>query len=490
MNKVHTALSAAVLLLCALISASCAETSDSPKETDAKTDAKTETAAQSETEEVTKYESDDLPELDFNEYEFTVYREELFCFNGIWDADEEISDTINDAVYRRNLNVEERLNIKFSESVGECGSTKIFSTIMAGDDSYDACVNGGVRCITYSAQGLFTPVDDLKYIDLDKSYWDKTINDEISFNNIRYAFSGAANLPCYDFVHVLVFNKQIMTDNDLDSPYSLVKNGKWTFDEFEKMLVDITSDSNGDNAMTEEDTYGYVTMPKAILPALWIAAGTKTINKDESDLPVFTLPGDTKFAEVFSKTFEMIRDNNAWFYNTIDYTYDNQMKMFKEDHALFMDITCFYIPALRDMGTDFGILPYPKYTEDQKDYLSRIEDLQLLVVPTTSNSDRTSAVLEAITSESARTVIPEYYETLLKGKSTRDAESYDMLDIIYANRTVDLGDAVWFNLLRDGIFARMFYVDDRDLASKTVSAETQVNKTLDTIIDAYTAPRE
>ena len=64
----------------------------------------------------------------------------------------------------------------------------------------------------------------------------------------------------------------------------------------------------------------------------------------------------------------------------------------------------------------------------------------LLSVPITLTGDKLSEVgmvLEALAAESHYTLIPEYIETSLKTKNSRDAESADMLDIIINNRVFD-----------------------------------------------------
>jgi len=94
------------------------------------------------------------------------------------------------------------------------------------------------------------------------------------------------------------------------------------------------------------------------------------------------------------------------------------------------------------MEADFGILPYPKYDEAQKEYYNTVgswHSVFMCVPKVQENPDRTGILVEAIAYESMKTVTPAYYEIALKGKYTRDNESSDMLDIILATRCYDLG---------------------------------------------------
>lgn len=57
-------------------------------------------------------------------------------------------------------------------------------------------------------------------------------------------------------------------------------------------------------------------------------------------------------------------------------------------------------------------------------------------------------MLEYLAQEGNRLVIPEYYESIVVGKSFRDAESFEMLPIISAGRLYDFG---YFDIELKGI---------------------------------------
>jgi len=76
-------------------------------------------------------------------------------------------------------------------------------------------------------------------------------------------------------------------------------------------------------------------------------------------------------------------------------------------------------------------------------------------------------MLEALQSESAKTVRPAYYDIALKTKYTRDDDSVEMLDLIFNTRVVDIGDTTLCGEIRDGFMAQMFSSNNRDLASKS-----------------------
>ncbi len=82
-----------------------------------------------------------------------------------------------------------------------------------------------------------------------------------------------------------------------------------------------------------------------------------------------------------------------------------------------MDMSFFFIEELREMETDFGIIPYPKYDENQSSYATRLCYYMPTVVPITIKGerlDRAGVMLEALACEYASNVVPAYYEIALK----------------------------------------------------------------------------
>ena len=133
------------------------------------------------------------------------------------------------------------------------------------------------------------------------------------------------------------------------------------------------------------------------------------------------------------------------------------------------------------MESDFGIVPYPKYSADQASYATRLCYYMPTVVPVTKTGEeleRCGVMLEALASEYAVRVIPAYYDVVLQNKVARDEESQGMLDIIFASRVVDIGDSTLCDKLRDGPLRQLFEAKSTDLASLVKRQEKIINKTL------------
>lgn len=424
----------------------------------------------------------DIPEdikFDGETFTFAIY--ENANTNNHMLVDEEDGDTMNDAIHKRRRMTEERFGITLEELVFDDNAAKFRAPIMAGDNSYDI---GNIRCtdaLSFWQDGIITPASDLPYVDIDKSYWNRAFNDSLTLCGQQYIAIGDMLTSTHDLTYALAFNKKLADNYNIGDIYSLVRDGKWTFDQMLAMMKTATQDANGDTIMDENDNYGYCAHPKNVLPSFWIAAGEMSVKKDENDLPYLAM-GEERFTNVWNKVFDMTYgagtyfkpDDNDW--NDVT---DAQRKLFTNNQLLFMDCSFYYAQLLRSMETDFGIIPYPKYTEDQNRYYSRVAYYNAPVIPISNDRfELVGAVLEYFNWASAETVIPAYYDTVLHGKVVRDEDSREMLDIIFDARVVDIGDTTLCANIRDGVVFDMFKKENSNLSSKLPSLEKVIDKFL------------
>ena len=104
---------------------------------------------------------------------------------------------------------------------------------------------------------------------------------------------------------------------------------------------------------------------------------------------------------------------------------------------------------MADVTFNYGVVPTPKYDEDQEHYVDGVDPYRFysVSIPKVADIDldKTTFVLEAMAYLSEKDVTPVYYELTLKNKrfGANDDDAPKMLDIIFQNRCVDL--SVIFN---------------------------------------------
>ena len=279
----------------------------------------------------------------------------------------------------------------------------------------------------------------------------------------------------------LYFNKRIFDELGLDYPYQMVKDGTWTFDEFAKLVKSGAKDLNGDGVMdVENDRYGFQSSEWLSPIAILYTGGQRIYNKNDEGIPELTL-NTSKTVDIFDKYFDLMDSAGNVIYADNIITGPD---MFREGRAMFCDGGLRSAQGLRNMDDNFGILPYPKFTEDDN-YSSIVNgSAHLLIIPlTVPDAHRTGNIIEALCAIGSRDVVPAFYEQSLKSKFSRDNESEEMIDIIKDSIIYDLGYVA--NGTFDSIGRDLARNTTHDFSSTYVSQESVALVALKNFNKAY-----
>ena len=406
-------------------------------------------------------------------------------------ATEENGDTINDAVLRRNQEIEEKYNVVL-EAFEEDDVGVAHKSILAGDNVYDILLPMHQTAYWMSVQGSLLDVVDLPHIDLSRPYWHTAIMNNTSIGEKNYFLTGDLNLSTLNGVGVVYFNQGVSDEYDIPNLYDIVQDGKWTLDAMTMYGRTVTRDLNGDQNMNGDDMWG-LTCNGFVWQPLFAGTGSSIISKDDSDLPVLEW-GSSKNIDRISKLVEFLNDDRSVILvNQFPELEDAggwgnaSIQMFSEDRALFWIEIIYGIHQLRDMETDFGLLPIPKFDETQEEYTSYVHAgwTSTVCVPITNQDfDRTGRILEDLAYQSHIIVRPAYYDVTLKDKISRDDASGKMLDIIYSNINLDLA-LVMGNLPIDGSM-RSFVIENKtDFVSTIESLKEKCEKIIKSNLDSF-----
>ena len=480
------------LISCLLLSLFVCGCSDNPAPVTEDTDVLSSVTDAETVTDVPETVSDDLPdELDFTGRELRILSSlgysgpsETFHASILYEAS---GDILDDAIFERNSAVMERFGITITEEALPYQEALpiIRACVNAGDDVYDLVSLVDRDALTLATEGMIYYMDEVPYIDFSKPYWNKSLNDSMSICGRNILAYSDMVLTSYDFTHILTFNKQLIEELSLESPYDLVDDGRWTLDKFNEYIQLGSADLNGDTVYDKSDRYGFASLAKQIAPCFWIASDCASIVKNNEDVPEFTMEND-RMISVLDKAYEMTWGNNYW-YCQLEGDWYTGNELFASDQVLFCNSTFgnLFGGTFRDMKTDYGIIPYPKYDEAQDAYYSRVEGGNPYTVPITAGDPEfAGAMIEAMACESHNRVIPTYYETALKAKFTRDEKSVQILDMIMSSRVYDFGDTFFSNILRDGFVAQAFNGGTPITASTIASNRSSVEAAIQKVVDA------
>ena len=485
MKRILCILFAALLCLSALIMAGCAE-KPAGNETTAEVTTEEETAGPEETQI-----PDDLPTVNYKNKVFRVILPDGMQASDVYTEDHETSDPLHDAVFKRNNIIMDRYGITLEISQDEYSAVnnKISTSVKAGSDEYDLCYVHMVSGAALAQSNSVLPFEKLPYVDLSKPWWDKAIGNGFSIRNNLMMVNGDLSPTSFSITSCMYFNKTMFDRLDLQYPYQLVKDGKWTLDKLFELTKDISADVDGDGKVTpdsKEDIFGLSSWYLDVPYSFYYAAGGMLVSKDQDDVPFYD-PQIERDTVIYGKIYDVIVTNNAYYETNVS-DFPNVAKLFADGRALFLDAKLSTAEELREMDNEFGIIPVPKLDESQADYKSFVNGAaSMICVPATvKEADReyVSIIIEAMASEAYKTVTPVLYETYLKRKMTRDAESAEMIDYIVRNRVFDMA----YVNMHDGVGS---YVRDllvkksTDISSTLKKYQKTATKKIQNIVKAF-----
>ncbi len=355
--------------------------------------------------------------------------------------EEKTGDIINDSIIERDINVEERLNIVFSR-IGYEDRAKLLAdvqkAIAAGDSAYDLIItsmSAGIN--TLGPAGMLFDLNDLPYVDLSAAWWNRSIHEDMQIHGHQLFTTGSISPSYYLTPIVMIFNKRLAENYGFGNLYEKVYDGSWCFDNFVAMIDDLSYDLNADGKMNYEDFYAF-TADTTFGNALYAAAGFSPIAVKDG---AYTLQIDSQASvDMIMKCYDVFSDKNKYI---ITNGFPAELSdIFKSGRGVFsaLYVVGFAIPY-RDMEDDYGILPLPKFKESYESYNVTCNTWMptgIAVPITCGDPEFVGLVMETLAYESYNDVGPAIYETALRGKATRDSESYEMLEFIYRDIVFDL----------------------------------------------------
>ena len=485
-----------LLLLLAMMLAAFSGCSDATsEETVTDTAADAEITEPVEIEPETMYVSDDLPDtLDYNGTTVTT-----FGWSGPvlveFYVDEQNGEVVNDAIFARNLAVSERLNIELAYHL-EPGAydqrntwvQALSSSITAGDGAYDISAGYSMAGASLASKGMCLPLTEQEYLDFSKPWWPSSLLDEATCGGQLYFCSGDISTYMIYYLYGVYFNQDMLTEYDLENPYDLVQGGSWTLDKMSEMSSGVYIDLNGDGVKGFEDRLGYITYSIYVDP-YFFSCGLHTTEKDENDIPFLSAEfGGEKAHSIVEKVVAFTTAEGSMVGNGAEQI-DPSYNVFKEGRGLFTshELT-FAVTHLRDVDFTYGIVPYPKYDDAQENYVTITSfPYTLFGIPMDAKDpSMSSAVMEAMASESYRTVSPALFENAFKVKYAQDEQSSLMYDIIRSTVSFDFGRVFNndLNSLTYSLFRNAIVSQNTNWASTVKSNEKPLAKMLQKLTES------
>jgi len=389
----------------------------------------------------------ELPDENFDGRAFNIITPP-YDSPAIWQlftADAEDGDIINDAVYRRTVSIEDRYNIKINQITNDTPGNKAQKSIKAGDDDYNLIVERAWASFPLANLGMYENMYDIPYVSQslseNKPWWNAALIRDMTINGKLYFNGGDIIMADKMLVYMTLFNKKMFAENNIEYPYKYVLDGTWTYDKMFSITRGLNKDLNGDGVIDQFDQWGLLA-EYSTGQRLYASSGEKMIRTDNGGYPYFAMDTERSLSVINKLMPYMLDSQSMLMAEDMKPAWVGFAECFHEGRAFMWMATLENVihGNLRSMETDFGIIPTPKFDENQNQYYTFMEmSAYMLSIPITTDFEFTGLITEALAYESISTVTPAFYDLTLKAKNTRDDESEAMLDIIFSNRNYDIG---------------------------------------------------
>ncbi|MBR5459932.1 MAG: hypothetical protein IKV53_03620 [Clostridia bacterium] len=388
--------------------------------------------------------SDDLEAVDYGGREFRIVTHQPKEFV-VEEEERNQGNLITDAKFARNEAVEKRFNVNIT--LGYTGtysevSTYVSKTVLAGTDEFDLLMGMAVDTGSLVLKKVFLNWYDIENVNFSKPWWVSSNTDELTVNGVAPIAVSDFNFSSITSTFCMVFNKNLAASYEMGNLYQLVLDGKWTFDKLLELVKGVYVD-DGNDKRDENDFYGMTMSNGMTVNAFLWAFDNPICVKDEDGVPQIAIKTD-KINNIVNNIYDLIYNTGSVYYDAgavSGTSYPTDMFLAKKTIFVPVGLGNFTTTGFRNFEDDYGVLPMPKYDENQAEYFTMADGYHtVLAVPKTCRDTAfVGTIVEALSAETWKTVTPTFYEIALKTRYLRDAESKLVLDLVINGRTFDFG---------------------------------------------------
>ncbi len=394
-------------------------------------------------------------EADYGNSEFVVYSRSSTAasYPGFYIDSDNVIDTMSEAVFNRNSAVEEKYKIIIKTLETSNPYETVRTDITSGDVGYDIILDRRSYLGSLAQEGHFYNFLDLENVDYSRNYWDSNAAEGYEIAGKLFFMANDVSVSNLAGARFFYFNKQLVNDYNLGNPYDLVKDNKWTLERFLGMVSSVSTE-NGDGIWDGQDTYGLLVEEgsgNGNIMHLLVGCGIRNTDKN-SDGTLTTNAYSEKTQTIMTNVSNALRNNN----NTITYAvaaggadttghaniYDYGRSLFAGDHFLMIQGNMAIAEQFKNMKSDYGVLPNPKYDENQENYYHKMDKYSLIwAIPNCNmDYDRLGVIMEYWSYQSSKTVMPAFYEVTIKTKRVQEETASNILDLVKASIMYDLSE--------------------------------------------------
>ena len=429
---------------------------------------------------LSKFESNHYDGREFRVFCANAFNQQIFV-RQVPTEDADPADRMNSALYNRDLKLNETfgIDIQYDLQPNDLNmGGELHRLVSSGDASIDMVLGSMVySCNPLLMEGLLLDIHAISTIDLANDWWNQNMTKYFTINDKTFFATGDITTRNPTALSLFLFNTKLFQDSQMSYPYQDVYDGTWTYEKLFQLCEGKNVDLNHDGYIDlENDQVGALLDSRAGL----ISCGGRYTERN----------ADGGFEMVLStaRNVDILQMLQEYYFTKdclLDPGYEG-VSAFMSDYAYFIELAGCDLSLLRDMETDYGVVPCPKYDEQQKEYynFANIWITTCAAFPVTvKDAEFSGFVAEAMGALSKYTSSPEQYEVLMQNKELRDEESKKMLELSVKSATYDIGFIFNFGGCRDAVSGILG--QEWDVSSQIAKIETAFQTDLEIFLEKF-----
>ncbi len=369
--------------------------------------------------------------------------DDIFPYEYFYAAEKDYSE-MTDSIYQRQLNVKANIGVEITAKQStdfKTYATEFETSIDSGSNTYQLCLtHTNIGVATFATKDCLYDFADFESVNLSASYWNKSLMNTIKYKD-QYLL-GYGDM-CLASVYTVAFNKTLLNKHcqsllGNETIYDLVDDNKWTLGKLYE-LASVAHEDDGNGQRGAEDRYGLTGM-------MWVPAcsflhsSNTNISRYNSNTKSYELCIDNnKTPQVIEKIRELYNAEFSFFSVPASFPGNHDTVEMKTGRTLFELTGSYNLVNLKETNVKFGVLPYPLFDENQKDYRS-LSWNGYMVVPYNIDKfgmvDMVGDTLELLQYYS-KPVTTAFYEKLLGAQVSEAPDDAYMLEIIWDSQVSD-----------------------------------------------------
>ena len=361
----------------------------------------------------------------------------------------EIGTTVGDLKATVMKSIEDDFNVTFEMMNVPPGEMiyRLHPAVWAGDVFAHMIITTQWAYGHLIGAGLLGDLSKVPTLDLSDGLWMTPVSRAATIGGEVLATGGI--FEHWSNTWVIYFQKSLWNELNLPNPYELVRNGEWTWDKLLEFCIVAQQDLTGDGVVSgPNDRWGLVSPGDDLLRAWYTSMGGLYFDVNPATGMLYS-PAATPEGIAIADWMRAFTEIPGAWYRDHGQTDELRNEMFANRRALFSAGGLWVPGEFRQMHDDFGILPMPKRSPQQKSYLNNVNHNAPLIGISKTNTqlEETGVIMEAMAARFAP--IRDLQRKELTDIMLRSEEDEEMLNYIIPNTVFDIAH-IMFNASEGG----------------------------------------